>query len=610
MSTLIAVFSCLIVLLLPGSAILVWIKREPTRFAACLADCIGLSISITTALFLLTFYTPLRITPIVLSILYILCTVICLTGILRRRIKPHWSWEIPITLFLLGAVLVLRFYQVRGLLMPAWVDSIHHTLITKVIIEQGAIPATLEPYLSVPFSYYFGFHGLAAVFAQVSGLPVEKAILCLGQVLNACVPLAIYRLGLALWNDRFKSLIAALLVAFISQMPAYYVTWGRYTLLTGLFMLALVMAGMIEVIRRKSLNTNLPLLAVNMIGMVLSHYFCGVIFIPFALLLLIPSILSRDRAERTTAMITSSAMFAAILAITPWLYRAYGLAGFALAPTISIPASSESWQAIQDYSKYLWKLAGPLRNQLFLVVGLLGIIPMWMARQTRYLAIWALAILVCALPLGIGLPNIRADHMVIILFFPFCLSATCLLEKTYKVMSPRISATIFFKSGAFLICAGLIITSIFDTRTIVNPSTVFVTQADLSAIQWIKTNLPADAKFLINSAHWQATIYRGIDGGFWLLPLTGNSTIPPPVVASWGDVKNVEEINGLSKLTAGLKTCDEPFWQVAEAGKITHVYIREGVGSMQADKFLNCTDLKRIYFIEGVSIFEVDNDFK
>lgn len=599
------IITCFIVLLLPGIAILVWIKHESIGVAACLADCIGLSISITTVLFLITFYTPLRITSTFLTILYSLCAIISLAGILHRRIKLHWSWEIPITLFLFGVVIALRFYQVRGLLLPAWVDSIHHTLITKVIIEQGAIPITLAPYLNVPFSYYFGFHGLAAAYSQISGLPAEKAILFLGQVLNACVPLAVYRLGCALWEKRDKALIAALLVAFISQMPAYYVTWGRYTLLTGMLLLPLAMAELIEFNRPATQKRHLVQLPLLFIGMTLSHYFSSLLFILFSLIHGIVGFFQVGRRVTQNAVKTTAVILIGFVIVAPWLIRAYQLTSYNMKIALNLQTTPAGWQSIALYSHYLLTLSGPVRNYVFLVLGFLGLVPFLQDRYVRSLAIWAVLILMAALPVGIDLPNIRPDHMIIILFLPLSLSAAELLANTSRFLSERVHQKrvypVLLSPLLIVLCAW----GIVETREIINPETIFVSQADISAIEWVRAHLPSNARFLINSTHWQGSTYRGVDGGYWLLPLTGNFTLPPPVIYAWGNHESVQSMNAMGKVVSELTRCDIKFWETVSEEKITYVYVKEGVGSLQPNALLLCSSLKLVYAADGVSIFNV-----
>ena len=147
---------------------------------------------------------------------------------------------------LLAALIAWRFFQVRGLAFPPWVDAPHHVLIVRKIMETGILPADLNPYLPVTFYYHFGFHVVTALFAGISGLPLEKAALAMGQILNAAVSLSVYSLGRVVWSDPRRAGVAALLTALVSQMPAYYATWGRYTLISGLVLLPLAMAALLE----------------------------------------------------------------------------------------------------------------------------------------------------------------------------------------------------------------------------------------------------------------------------------------------------------------------------------------------------------------------------
>jgi len=144
-----------------------------------------------------------------------------------------------------------RLYQAVELVLPPWVDSLHHVLIVRKIIETGGLPIDLSPYLPVPFYYHFAFHSFTAEFSVLSQLSPDQAVLILGQMLNAAIGLSVYTLGRALFKDWRPAVLAGLLTAFFTQMPAYYLTWGRYTLLTGLVIMPLAMAVAIKVLPSK-----------------------------------------------------------------------------------------------------------------------------------------------------------------------------------------------------------------------------------------------------------------------------------------------------------------------------------------------------------------------
>ena len=139
---------------------------------------------------------------------------------------------------------------------------------------------TLSPYLPGPFYYHYAFHTFAAQFAALSGLPPAQAVLILGQLLNAAVGLSVYHLAKTLSKDWRMAGLAALLVTFATKMPAYYLSWGRYTLLTGLVLLPLAMAASMRLLAGERRYW----LAVTFDGRTpLAHYFTAVLLALFPL---------------------------------------------------------------------------------------------------------------------------------------------------------------------------------------------------------------------------------------------------------------------------------------------------------------------------------------
>jgi hypothetical protein len=65
---------------------------------------------------------------------------------------------------------------------------------------------------------------------------------------------------------------------------------------------------------------------------------------------------------------------------------------------------------------------------------------------------------------------------------------------------------------------------------VLNPVTVLYRSADRQALQWMQTNLPSGAKVQINPFNWGYNVYAGADGGYWIGPLAGKATNPPPVL--------------------------------------------------------------------------------
>ena len=128
--------------------------------------------------------------------------------------------------------------MVRDYATPTWVDSVHHGLITRLILEQGGFPASYAPYLDIQITeYHPGFHSVLASFIWLSGLSIDQAMLILGQVLNALAIFASYLFTVSLLSDRRAGLLAAAITGLFTPMPAYYTSWGRYTHLAGMLIL-------------------------------------------------------------------------------------------------------------------------------------------------------------------------------------------------------------------------------------------------------------------------------------------------------------------------------------------------------------------------------------
>jgi len=154
----------------------------------------------------------------------------------------------------LGLVMLLvaatRMLQVRDLVVPNWVDSVHHTVLTELLVREGGVPWSYEPFFPVEaLHYHFGFHAAAAGLCWYGGVEAHEAVLVLGQVLNALAPLAAYTLTVWLLRRRWAGVAAAVVAGAASYLPAYYASWGRYTQLAGLVMLPAVCLVATEAVR-------------------------------------------------------------------------------------------------------------------------------------------------------------------------------------------------------------------------------------------------------------------------------------------------------------------------------------------------------------------------
>jgi hypothetical protein len=601
----------LIVLTLPGAAWLAWTAKPGQTFPAYLADAVGLSLATTVLVALLTFLTGLQITPWLLGGLTGLLAIALIVGILRRT-DLRLGLAFWLTLLALAGVIGWRLYQARGLALPAWVDSVHHVLIVQAILLRGGVPGDLMPLLPVPFYYHFGFHALAALYTAWSGLPVERAVLIFGQVLNALVGLSVYRLGMCLWSDWRRSLAAGLLVTFAFHMPAYYLTWGRYPLLAGLIVLPLALTAAVEISRQTEWHWEpFARLAALTGGLFLSHYLTALLFGIFLSVLGVQRLWNNLRRREPgfpgwAGLIASVAV--GVVVASPWIYRiwVYSAASFRVGAALTADAPDQMY--FSGYNSYLWYLSGPLRNHVLLGAALVGAFFSMRSAAGRLLGIWSLLLGLLSLPYGISLGPFRPDLNVIVLFLPGGLLVADLVLSLADWAADWLRARPVSPLLSVLLIGAACSWGILQTGDILNPGTIFSDQADLTAIGWIQDNTASSARFFINTTPWQGGLYRGVDGGWWILPLIGRQTMLPPVVYAWGTREYIQGINDLAGRASQVKGCTPEFWSLVNEDHLDYAYLHTGQGSLQPDQLQGCPGVEAVYQTAEVWIFKLSPD--
>ncbi len=609
--------AALAVLVLPG---LIWLAAQRWQagdWLEGLALAIGLSIALTAlageGLYFLQAYFPgANPAPLYVILLGVLAAVWGLQAprlgeVSGRRVLRGVLAGLGGVL-LLTALVVWRWYQASPLLLPAWVDSLHHTVIVQLIAQQGGIPNTFAPYFDAPLHYHYGFHYITALFSQMAKESPEQSVLWFGQLLNALIALSVYRLARVLWKPRWVALIAALLVGFAFQMPAYYVSWGRYTLSAGLVLLPLAMAQALIILREPpSLSQGLTLVVLTA-GVALTHLTALYLLGLFVGWLLIERAVRGWRLRRQAAAVpergvgfwlAANALLGVLLAL-PWLLNMVSSYQRALRVEVISAASDQA-----GYLEYLLYLLGPRHNEILLGAGLVGLVWALHSSKTRALALWGLLLAVQTLPWGLRLGPFRPDHMAILLFLPAALLLAGGLgdlgEASLRLPRPALRRVAAAAVG--LLALGAVGWGAWNTRDVINASTNLVSAADRAALEWVDQNTPAEARFLINSTIWMGTTYRGMDGGYWLETLTGRKTQIPNAQYTLADADTVATINSQNATASQLTTCDAAFWDLVDAADLTHVYLRSGVGSLQPAGLERCSGVEPVYERDGVYIY-------
>lgn len=551
---------------------------------------------------------------------------------------PNLTGADSIHLLLLLTVTALalgvRLAMVRDLVAPAWVDSVHHALITRLITEQGMFPQSYAPFLALDTAYYHaGFHSLVAAFHWLSGMDIPDAMLLLGQILNGLAPLSVYFLALTLLNDRKAGLAAALVTAVFTPMPTYYASWGRYTQLAGLIILPAAFA-LLNKLLKGYLRRSTPIPdgsalqsperpdnflqrewkmilcgGISLAGLFLVHYRVAA----FLVCLVLASEASQVRFERSALttlfrriLWVSGAIGVSSLALTlPWLWPA--------TQTLFLPflkASGESLpRAFYDFS---WTYLDAALGRYTLYLAGVGLI--WGAikgqRFVIALGLWVALLFLLAnlgalsLPFGVYINNTSVE---ITMFMPISVAIGYLASTVYSASS-KIPWPPLRRTALVTLALGISILAFTGTSrllTILNPATLLIRQGDRDAMAWISEYIPEEATLLINPFHWGYGLFAGQDGGFWISPLAGRKTVPPPVLYGMGKQQDVQEINEIAQMAIQYGENPVELASHMEAYGIQYVYIGVRPGPLSPRALRGSPYFEELYSEGGVSIFRV-----
>lgn len=528
-----------------------------------------------------------------------------LLAVLRGRREPEWKFRLSLHSSGLLAVLVIgllaRLLAARDLAFPAWVDSPHHALILRVLEAQGRMPQVYDPVLpGAPFTYHFGYHVLSLAFYWLTTLSLPESILLLGNVLNGLMPLAAYAFVAGLTGRRRAGLFAAWFVAFVSLFPAYYLTWGRYTQITGLLIVAplLLVSWRLVQVKPQDESEAIPpwslvaIIGLLAAGLVLTHYRILAFFATFALVALAAGRAGGWRWMGAAALLT-------VLLSAPWLWQ---LLEPWLMPALNSPAMLESPGGYNDFP---FAYFNSFLERSWMVAAALSLL--WgLLRRNRL--IWGiagwLAVTFALLNLGPGSWLVNNNSWAISLFLPGAFLLGWGLDdfwsrgKRWLGEGPgRLHRTLGFVTLAVL-SALLGAGSALGMRAqvaVINPQTVLANADDRTALEWVTQNIPPESVFVNNAWAWQLGTWAGSDGGAWLQPWLGLRSTTPPLDYIY-DPELTEQVVAFNQQLTSLSDANSPeaLALFREAG-VTHVYIGARGGSLKPEMFVDSPHYRLLY---------------
>jgi hypothetical protein len=509
--------------------------------------------------------------------------------------------------------LTVRLAMVRDLATPAWVDSVHHSLITQVISITGGYPDTYAPFLSFDPEYYHpGFHSQAATFQWLSGLLTSDALLVFGQVLNAMSVFAVYLLTTTLTKNRIAALFAALITGLFTPMPAYYTSWGRYTQLSALLILPACMVLFHQAMNALEKRNRWICILLNGVitgGLFLVHYRVAAFYICFLVAYFLSRVLFNPKETlkigKKFIFVLLSSGIVTIFMILPWLL-----------PTIKdiilprlLPRGATEVKFFSDFS---WRYLTTALGIEALVLAGLGII--WgLIQRMRFiitLLLWVGLLFILANLDALKLPGggfVNNTSVEIALFIPISILGGYFISQLVSAWRDVFPERIQIVFNVSLLLIGLTV-ALYAARSllpILNPITFLSRQPDRLGITWVQENIPIEEKVLINPFLWGYGLYAGHDGGFWITPLTGRVTMPPPVLYGLGSEEYRQNINDISQKIMNLGESPGELWDYLKENEIKYVFTGARGGLISPKALDESEYFTQRYNQDGVWIFEV-----
>ncbi len=577
---------------------------------------LSLGLSLSTLPFLLLWITQLggAMSTAMARVLFGgagLAAVVVMGVRLRRSVTLHASRLTPHAV-LLAIVLIVgltaRMLAVRDLALPTWVDSVHHTVVARIIAESGQVPTSYEPYIAVHnATYHYGFQASVAAFAWLSSRALPQAMLLVGQVFNLAAALQVYFLARWLTRRRRAAFFAALIVALLSTMPAHYVSWGRYTQLSGLLILPVASILTIEAARRRDRRAA-ALAVLALAGLILTHYRVFAFYVCFVAAWWLVRLARCPRAWRVRPRELgwyAAMVFLALASLMPWI--------LGIAADLWLDAFVH-WGGGEPTTHwdFSWRYVSSGFDRYILTLGGIGAVVALAERRyfSAVLLLWLGLLFVITNPALLGLPGeglINNVAMLITWFMPLAIWCGFLGG---ELLSSWLAA---LKGKWRALCrpltaATLVSLSVVGARrqiTVVNPNGVLALQADQEALAWIQDHTPSHSRFLINAQPWQGPVYVGVDGGYWIAPFTQRSTTTPPALYPLGDSADVLQVERLNQQVEALSANAAGLWELLQEENVDYVYLGALGGPLDPDVLDTDPGFRLIYNGERTRVFKV-----
>ncbi len=536
---------------------------------------------------------------------------------LRVWFRSEALWP-DVTLVLLGLLVIgTRFVAVRTLDAPMWGDSYQHSVITQLLVDNGGLFNSWEPYAALDsFTYHFGFHAFSSVFHWLSGTEIAESVLLAGQMTNILAVLALYPLAVRLSSSRWAGVLAVLVAGLLSPMPMFYANWGRYTQLAGQAILPMAMVVAWAALESKARNWRLLALSgIAISGLAMTHYRIVIFFVIFVGAWSLLAI-RRSNWRRSLSRVAGISLAGSILFL-PWFAQAF--AGRILGlfwQRLTTPVGQLSAFDLQHNT--VGELTTYLPSGIWLLLAVAVGVGLWQRRRgVLFVSLWWFLLFVITNPEQLQLPGsgiISNFSLFIAWYLPAGLLIGDLGSQLCSVLEAK-----RWRSAAVAMALAIVGLVAAPTRLEdVQPEQhALVTRPDRRAMAWIRENTPEDSLFLVNSfLAYDGAAVVGSDAGWWLPLLANRSNTVPPInygMESWSQASYGQQVQDLSGLLVSAEPDDSATLALLRQYAVTHLYIgqRQGRVNYGGPSVLDPQELERsahyrpVYHQDRVWVFAV-----
>jgi hypothetical protein len=555
-----------------------------------------------------------------------------LAVVIAWRMHGHWREQFAlerlewIAVAVFGMTLFTRFWIIHHHPYPAWSDSLHHAILTRLTAGQGQLPETMESYFPVPLGqYHLGLYSLSATVQWLSQAPAHTALLWTAQALNGLCGLGVY-LALDRKVGRVGAVVGAVTVGLMSHQPAFYVNWGRFTQLSGQTILLIAWLVTWDAVGAWRLpwreqgagvlwQTGLAALLTG--GLFLLHFRVAGFYLPLLGVSVLWELWKGRKEKRLSAVALGVGVIglASLLVAAPAMARALsGYISSSLSATASGQAAlptNEVAETVERYYEFPLSTVPYLAAHTWLLVlSGFSIIGGLIRRNRLVIAalIWGGSLLLLGNAHVLSVPVLRFTNLgavLIMLYLPIGLVVGAAAEEVVRLGRRRWRGTA--NAAVALALMGGFVTSHARAEDF-EPHRFFVTSQDLSAMEWIKKNTPDDALFAVNTYFWLPRAPHGTDAGYWIPYFTGRQTTAGTMLLSLAEQAYVDSIVEMSRAAERLEVDNAALVELQMMG-VDYLYIgRNGDFSgpgLDASQLGQARNTRELYRNGGVSILRI-----